>query len=349
MKSYLKFLLLCGLFIFLTGCFQKPKSEGGDTNLFIIAEESDWKVLEPTLREAFEKTIITPQPEKVFVLHWIPPEKFNEVAKRKNLIILGTFETRGELKSKIEKMLSPEVRAKVAAEEEYVFTKKDPWAKNQLLMVLVGNNLDELKQKIAENKEFLYDLFKKKLIKDTAEEMFAKYEQKNLEKELLRKYGWTLRIQHDYFLNIERPQNHFIMLRRTLPGRERWLFVHWIDNADSSIINHEWLIKKRNQLTKKFYQNDRINERFTKSRRIKFLGRDAWVLEGLWENDEKVAGGPFKMYAFYDMATERIYLIDIAVYFPAGEKEPFLRQLDIMAHTFRTNQEITEKDIEEWS
>ena len=47
-------------------------------------------------------------------------------------------------------------------------------------------------------------------------------------------------------------------------------------------------------------------------------------------------GGPFKNYTFYDPLSRRIYMIDISVYAPERDKMPSLRQLNLIARTFRT-------------
>jgi len=330
--------LAAALLLIMGGCLRKPTSTGGETDIYVIADSSDWVVLEPTLKEVFEREIKTPQTEKVFELLWTPPEKLNEVATRKNLILTGAFQSAGAVIPKVG--LSDEVKQRVIAGAAFVFPKRDQWAKEQLMVVLVSNTLEELREKLLANRKFLYELFEKKLLDDTAAEMFRELEQVELEKELLNKYGWTPRIQHDYFINVERPQDRFLMLRRTLPGRERWLFVHWIDEGDSTVLNEKWAIATRNKLTMKFYENDQINEQYAHSREAVFLNRKAILLEGLWENDEKVIGGPFRSYSFYDARARRIYMIDIAVFYPGGEKEPFLRQLDVMANSFKTAQEL---------
>lgn len=336
--------LLLGM---LSGCLQKPESLGDSTDIYVIADSSDWAFLQPTLIEVFQKEILTPQPEKVFELIWAPPDNFGEHAKKKNIILAGALQSQDGVISRVG--LSSEVKARVAAGTAFVFPKRDQWAKNQLLLVLVSNTLAELQDKMLDNKQFLYDLFKKKLIDETLEEMYSRLEQVKLEEELLEKFGWMVRVQHDYIINIERSQDRFVMLRRSLPGRERWLFVHWIDNGDSSQISKEWAINTRNRLTAKFYEGDRINEEYTKSDTIDFLGRRALKLEGLWENEEKVFGGPFRNYSFYDAASKRIYMIDAAVLYPGGEKEPSLRQLDVMAHTFKTAQEAAAGVVNEAS
>ena len=337
------------LLLISLGCFRKPQGAGQDTGLFVIADSTNWVALEPALKDVFERTIKTPQPEKVFGVHWVPPRRFSQFATRKNLVLAGALQSEGEIDGQISKMLSPEVKNRVIDGSAFYFPKDNPWAEGQLLVVLVSNTVTELQDKLMENKKHLYELFQTRLLEETSAKMYQRLEQKELAEKLLNQYGWTVRIQHDYIVNKERPQDRFIMLRRSLPGRERWLFVHWIDDADPSIVDERWVINTRNKQTEKFYEVDLINEEYTSSREVEFLGRSALMLEGLWANEAKMAGGPFRNYTFYDEDSGRIYMIDIAVFFPGGEKEPFLRQLDIMAHSFKTANEIRNDRKEEGS
>jgi hypothetical protein len=334
-RSILLMLLIGG-----SGCIEKSDSIGDGTDIYVIADSADWAFLEPTMIEIFQREILTPQPELVFNLIQVSPANFSQHAKRKNLILAGALEAEGSVVSKVG--LSAEVKQRVAEGTAFVFPKHDQWSKNQLLVVLVSNTLPELQQKMIENREFLHDLFEEKLIDETVREMYGRLEQVKVEKELLERFGWSVRVQHDYMINIERPQDRFVMLRRSLPGRERWLFVHWIDNGDSSVITPEWATGTRNRLTEKFYEGDRIHPKYTKIDTVDFLGRRALKLEGLWENEVKIIGGPFRSYSFYDAASQRVYMIDLAVLYPGGKKEPFLRQLDVMAHTFKTAVEAEE-------
>ncbi len=329
-------IILLILLIVFSGCLKKPKSFGGDTDLFVVADSTDWINLESTFIDVFERRIDTPQPEKVFQVVWVPPYRYQEFATRKNLVLTGALNSEGEISKKIAIMLAPEVKDKVIDGSAFYFPKENPWAKDQLLLVLVSNTLPELQGKMLNRREYLYNLFETKLVYLTSKRMYQSLEQKDLAEELLESYGWSLRIQHDFLINIRRSQERFVMLRRSLPQNERWLFVHWIEDGDPSLINGAWIINKRNQLTQKYYQNDKINREHTNSKEIEFLNRQAVMIEGLWENDEKMVGGPFRNYCFYDQASGRIYMIDIAVFFPGGKKEPFLRQLDIMARTFIT-------------
>jgi len=331
------------LALVLVGCFGKPESHGEGTQLFVIADAENWEKLQPALTEAFQKVIKTPQPEMVFELVWVAPERFAEFATRKHLLLVGTLDSDGEISGKVSEILSPEVEARVRDGSAFYFPKNDPWAKNQLLVVLAANTAPELAEKLVANKQELYNLFEEKLIRETREQMFSQLEQTEMAQKLLHSYGWTLRIQHDYIINIERPMDQFVMLRRSLPGRERWLFVHWLDDADPHVITEDWAIARRNKLTTEFYDKDIIDGNHVAAEEIDFIGRPALKLEGLWRNDNKMVGGPFRTYVFFDEPTNRIYMIDIAVYFPGGQKEPFLRQLDIMAHSFATIAEVSKE------
>lgn len=340
-----KFVVILGIVLLALGCFRKPPSFGDETHLFVITDQDNWDTLQSSLREAFERVIATPQPEKVFEVHWVAPEKFNQFATRKNLALVGILGSEGEINEQVSNMLATDVKQRVVDGTAYVFPKNDPWAKQQLLLVLAGNSIEQLKKNLQQNREYLYNFFKKKLTEETRQKMFEQLEQVELGREILDKYGWTLRVQHDYNLSIERVQDRFIMLRRSLPGRERWLYVHWIEHADPNLINEEWALKTRARLSKKFYGNDKINRNYTNAKEIDFLNRSTLLLTGLWENDDKKVGGPFRNYSFYDNDSGRIYTIDVAVYFPGGKKEPFLRQLDVMAHTFKTAFEIEQEKL----
>lgn len=50
-------------------------------------------------------------------------------------------------------------------------------------------------------------------------------------------------------------------------------------------------------------------------------------------------GGAFVNYAFYDEPTKRIYLIDGMVFAPGFKKREFLRHMEAIAHTFRTQED----------
>ncbi len=343
--------LLAMLSLTLFGCGGKPASVGDSAQLVVVADNEVWADLEDQIRGAFERTVHTPQPEKVFEIIHVGGEEWKSYATRKNLAFVGSLQGTGEISLRVQKMLSEGVRRKVEDGTAYVFPRHDPWAQEQLLLVLASNSTAELGRKLSENSGYLYGLFADKLREETKEQMYAQLEQTDLAAQTLEKYGWALRVQHDYVVYTERPDRGFYLLRRSLPGRERWLFVHWREDIEPDEITDQWIMDARDRLGAEFLNSDQINRdpQYLNFRDVIFAERSAVVLEGLWENDEVLAGGPFRTYVFYDEDTRRTYMVDIAVYYPAGSKEPFLRQLDIMANTFQTAQDLKRKKQKETS
>ncbi|MDQ7063157.1 MAG: DUF4837 family protein [candidate division KSB1 bacterium] len=333
MKIWLVFALILGLWVSY-GCELKKSAIGEESEVVVVADSTLFAAIKPVLQEALEQIILTPQPEKIFTVKYMPPDQLGRAVVRHYILMVGTLDGQDKTSKQVRAMLSEKLLDQVRNGQSFVFRKQEPWAENQLLLVLVAPDSSSLKTRIAENQDYLFDILQEENFRRTEKEMFAQLEQKELEQKLLEKYGWTLRIQHDYIIYREDEKNNFVMLRRTSP--ERWLFVYWVETDNPDIVTRDWIFKTRNWIGRKYYENDRLVDSLYQVHESKIGER--WVLEidGLWENEEKVAGGPWKAFAFYDAATKRAYLIDIAVFAPGMRKEPFLRQLEVMARSFRT-------------
>ncbi|MBT8400476.1 MAG: DUF4837 family protein, partial [Rhodothermia bacterium] len=130
--------------------------------------------------------------------------------------------------------------------------------------------------------------------------------------------------------------------------------------ADPMALTPEWIYQKRDSLGQLyllgnaggFVQIDR--RRPLVAENIDFLDRYGFEVRGLWhlvgpDNAGEIvsygAGGPFLTYAFYDEETGRNYLIDGMVFAPGFDKREFLRQLEVIAHTFKSRAELEPPQI----
>ncbi len=317
-------------------CSLKPRSWWTEGEIGVIADQEDWEILRSPLERVYERVVRTPQIEPMFTIRYVPESDIERYTNYRYLILAATLESEGRVGQIVERVVSdPEIRQGVEEGEYYVFTQRDQWAQNQLMIILVAKDLMTLREKIETNEEFLYAIFDADWNEQLEEDMFARGEQKDIEEELMAIYGWSMRIQRDYYLIQEIPEEGFIWFRRLYP--ERWIFVRWIDGGDTTLLDPYWIIKERNRIGAEYYGGDRVNsDQFLFSRRSTFLGRQAQVTTGLWENDGKVAGGPFINYTFHDSLSRRVYMVDVAVFAPARDKMPYLRRLDVLAHTFHT-------------
>jgi len=146
-----------------------------------------------------------------------------------------------------------------------------------------------------------------------------------------------MRVQHDYYVAVDSSELNYVWLRRFNP--QRWISVYWEPVKDPSVLSKQWMLEKRHGIIRSFYDGDYVYEDENikvQKKVVDFNDRFAIRLDGVWQNEKHVMGGPFRSYAFYNESDGRLYLIDLAVYAPGQRKHQYLRQLEGIASTFRT-------------
>jgi len=344
-KLYLLFVLsIVSLFILIliSGC-TKPRPYGNDYAIHVVADSTIWKQAEPIVRKIFEKTEPTPQPEKLFT---IIKEKNRGYTRFKNLLFISTLDAQDDQSQMINSSLAEAARAKVE-QGEIMFTKQEEWAQDQKIMFLIGTDVTSLLSKMAEKEDDIVFQFEDHWRQFHKNILYTMGEQTDIEKHLLNNYGWTFKLPNDYKLKLQSARDRFVLFHRKVPLR--WVSVFWEEATDPNVITKEYCINKRNSFTKNFYEGEEVEEKFEEVivEEVDFLNRRALKLKGLWKNDQKIAGGPFRMYCFFDGATERIYFIDMHLFSPNLKKSKlhYLRQMDILAHTFKTILEVKPEDL----
>lgn len=328
------------LFFILLSCIlmvqcSKPNEWWKEAEIGVMADSTDWEALGGPLKQVYEKVVRTPQIEKMFVLKYVTDEDFMRYTKFQYLILAATLESKGRVRTLIDNVLKdPGIRKGVEKGDHFVFIQKNQWAKNQLVVILVSKNLPVLIQHIQSNRDFLFGIFKNDFEKRLEKDMFHNRENKEEQQRLMSTFGWTIRLQKDYFLAQEISDKGFLWYRRMYP--ERWIFVRWINGGDSTLLNEKWVVGERNRIGSEYYGGDHVADQYLFSHKGTFLGRPAQITTGLWANEAKEVGGPFKNYTFYDALSERVYMIDLAVFAPGKDKLPYLRRMDIIAGTFKT-------------
>lgn len=334
--KFVRLIIFISVILLIGMCSLKPRSWWTEGVIAVMADPLEWETLQVPIQRVYERVVRTPQIETTFSIRYVSESDFQRYTSYRYLILMATLESQGEIGQIVERVVSdPEIRQGVEKGEYYVFTQRNQWAKDQLMIILVAEDLIALREKIETNGEFLYAIFNTDWNERLEEDMFARGEQEDVEEDLMGIYGWSMRVQRDYFLVQEIPEEGFVWFRRMYP--ERWIFVRWIDGGDTTLLDAYSVVKERNRIGAEYYGGDHVrSDQFLFSRRSTFLGRDAQVTSGLWENDGKVAGGPFINYTFHDPLSRRVYMIDVAVFAPARDKMPYLRRLEVLAHTFHT-------------
>jgi hypothetical protein len=355
MKIFLLFpLLLFSVIIISCDSSNKP-AKGFEDEIIVVADSLEYEELLGSLQTVFEKEIFTPQPEKLFTLKRMNVAQLENNKRSKNIIIAAPLNSGSRTSNYIQAIVDSSVETKLSSDPNFVIYKYDLWAKNQIVAVLAAPTIQGLNNKILKNSDDLLYVFQKK----SDERLFSNlynptYEKKDIEGKFLRDYGWVIYVQADFVVALDKHEDKFVWLRRS-PGSEmeRWLFIHWIDNASPDYLIQDSIKVIRDRLTKKFYQTSDdasyvvvASDNFV-VKEVNFNGRYALFTQGLWELNIKGMGGPFVNYFFYDEKTQRIYMIDGSVYAPKYYKRNLIQQMDVTLQSFRTKSELTNERIEE--
>lgn len=320
---------------------QLPESVGPAQEILVLADPADREAVEGPLRDVFEKVLYTPQEEKVFWLKYGSVEDFERYrySRRKNLLIVAPISAQHATARFLRNLLSSEVQVAVQAGASPVLWKENVWAQEQLLIAVSGQDRAALADNIRLEADRLYRAVEEARNSRIRRLIYRYGERKDVTAHLAREYGWSVRVAFGYRILEALPDSGFVVLSKDNPNR--WLFVYWEDGVPPDALSPDWCIQKRDDITRRFFDGDRAVPTEVAVSQAEFAGKLAYELQGLWENERTWAGGPFKSYAFVDVDLNRFYFIDVGVYAPNKKKEPYLRQVDLLARSFTLVDSLT--------
>lgn len=356
MKKFLVVIYAFSFLYLLAGCDSaKKQATGFEDEIYVVADSSEYEEVKMALQTAFEVEINTPAPEKLFTLKRISPNQIERYESKKNILIVAPINSGSYTSKYINSITDEAVRDKLTKDDSFILSKYDLWAKGQLVTVLSAANMQELEFKILKNKDNLLYAYQKVSDQRLKESLYSpRYERKAIEGKLLRDYGWVIYVQADFKLAKNDPEGKFVWLRRSIGSdMERWIFVHWIDNATPDYLNADSIKAIRNRLTEKYYRtmDDTsyvvIADSFYTTTEVNFNNRYAIFTQGLWDLNIKGMGGPFVNYTFYDEKTRRVYMLDGSIYAPKYYKRNLIQQVDVILQSFYTKAELSQDRIDD--
>lgn len=310
-----------------------PQATGEDNELGILIDADLRADVETTLLEIFCPIVETPQPEQRFIPIFGGMESISRLNTQRFLLLVGTLDGKGEISTLITGMLSPEIYTGVQRGEYFVFHKQNEWARGQHMLILVSSDAPSLVDQAQAESEFLFNIFDKARTRKIKRELYRAHEQKDLARQIRERYGFDLRIPHDYVLVREEPEQGWLRLKRPAPSR--WITLWRSSPLPEDPVDSTWVVQKWSDLAAEYADPVQANTDYLSVKPISISGYPGLELQGLWETIGPQGGGPFFCRAFYNPVDGRAYLLDAAVFNPGGEKEPYLKQLEVILETFR--------------
>jgi hypothetical protein len=328
MKHYIYFIVTALLII---SCSTKQEAIGAADEIIVIVSKEDKSNINDALEKIFSDTLFTPQPEPIYKLNYADPIGFNKLKRQTNLIIgsIGTNELNSGTKL-VKSLLGEELFDETINGNKQIIFSEDQFGRSQLFMIISGKSISDINDTLFEKSDWIKSYFDKKFIEKQKKYLFGSDRLKILSKELKQKYGWEIQIPWGWEVIKELPDSNFIWLGREMPYQ--WFSIHWEDGliVEDSTMAFEY----SNRFPQEYYKNIRYNDYKYQMEQVTFSNWTAWKSIGIWESINEARGGPFINYTWYDGVTNRTYNLNMLVFIPSKNKATFMRQLDIIAHTF---------------
>jgi len=326
--------ILVGM-ILIIGCSSKPSSMGKEGSMLIVADPLDIPIIRPEIERMFGKTIHTPQLETEYRMSWIDAEELTDYTSAPLVLLATTIDGKGPTAKLLRKMLSPSILEGVNSGEYVIFKKLNTWSRPQLLLIVLGRNQTELGENITEWSDSLFawaDGFKRDRVFD---QLFRKGEQRDIEKYIAGKYGYKLKVMHDYLIAQENDSLDFIRLIRHYP--ERWIMVATGELEQGLDFDAQFIYDRRKLISNSFLDPVMTYDENWSAEDVMFSGMEAILIRGVWATVGPTGGGPYFCYGLKIPNSNNYCLIDGAVFFPGEQKIHLLWQLEIIAKTFEVS------------
>jgi hypothetical protein len=314
----------------------------GPLGEYIIVADSTEQAL---LADSLEKYVFPgrhmPIYERPFALRYIDMQQLGQYDTRRNLLLLGSLNGSNDMAVYLRRILSDEARAAIRQGKGYYAWTQDLYAQKQNVLIFTAPDIPALLSGLQQKGAAVADSLWQRYRRDLKASMYANAEQTEVADYLLEFHASAVRVQHDYFVAMNRQADSFYWLRRLnrLQETSRDLFVRYYERGGEIEISPAWMLGERDSLARQFF--GRVEIAGESHLRVKDAQVGAWPaikLETVWRTGNSSIGGPLSMYGFYVPEQDRAYIIDVAVTAVGKRKTDFINQLEIIAETFYIRQ-----------
>lgn len=368
MQRLLGIATLVALFAGLTGCGEvltsSPDAVGQTGNILVVTDSVTWNgPVGDAIRDELGGGLRTlPQPEPAFTLQRqeLSEAFFPQIRRQHSVLFVAPYTSQSSTGQFLRTRLGDEGVQALQRGGRGVILRPNLWADNQVVAYATAPDEEALVQQVRAYGDQLRRAYNTVNRQRLTRDMFRRGRQVGVEERMMDRHGFAVNVQHDYvtvrdttFETVNRNPGTFIRMRR-LVDSDSWrdMFVYYEPDVRLERLHPDSLVALRNRLSRQFVRGAddethvHVEDRYPDVRpvtidTVNFNGRWALEMRGTWylgHDDGRSAGmgGPFVSYAFYDEDSGRFYMVDGMIFAPRYEKREFLRQMEAIAHTFRT-------------
>lgn len=360
--------LFTSLFFF-SGCEgdYRPRAVGPEGEIAVVMDSSYWTGAPgEALRSNVTPWVETlPVSERAFQLRHLEltdERTYERIQDLKNVIIAAPLSDSTNETTFLRRRLSDEAEQAILNGQTAVVSKPDLWRRSQRIYYVAAATPEALAESFQSQGSEIRETFTDVTLQRMNYEMYDEDRRSALEDTLMARHDFAVNVQSDFQIAIDTTTESegFVWLRRLLAQTRREFFVYYVEDVSPDEITPEWIYNTRDSLTRRHLRGNvkgfvKIDyRRALETEQHSFLDRYAYDTRGLWYMVAPVGdgnelqpiggGGPFVNYTFYDQATDRVYMLDGSIFAPDHDKLDLLRQMEVMARTFRTAEDVRSPD-----
>ncbi len=268
--------------------------------------------------------------DPAFLLDFVPFSQFKNHQYVKNQIFAVDLSGADDLARAVPGMLGDAGKDRIRAKEPFMLLARDRWATGQTSLFAVAWSREGLLRLFTgADSTRLRREYEQASVAGLTKTMFTLGEETDLENQVARQYGWTLRLL-DGFYAAQDVKGDFVKFNAADPVR--LILVHWIDDPGLALDAGTW-DPILTRVLEVYNDGDFFMPGLTDTARVSFQDQPALRWDGIWQNEKYTIGGPFRAFAFH--RGQRSYLLVGQVFAPGQDKVPMLRQVEAMLTTFR--------------
>ena len=346
-KSYFSSILFIAIILATSGCKDtlsnlqsKPTALGRMNEIVAICDAKIWEspAQDSMLYYFAGPYPIMPAPEPLFDIRHFTTEELNQDPLRKELRTYVIMADLSDADSPTTRMVTQDLGEEAIRrfnENPDAFTTAglDKWARGQLVVYVLGNNLDELSTNIVR----AFPRVSERIRSHDEGPLFAQTYMNGTSSEastlIAEEFGINLDIPGDYQVAVK--QDNFIWIRKDNRDLTSNIAIRTYDYRSEDQLVLDGLLDMRNRMGVRIQGSSVGSFMQTNSTdlpvytyRKELDGRFAVESRGIWEMTEDFLGGPFVNYAIVD--GDKIIVIDTFVYAPGKDKRDFVQELELV-------------------
>ena len=217
----------------------------------------------------------------------------------------------------------------------------DHWSEPQVVMYLNAPDENSFVSYFSKNKQLIIDtLFYSEMKR--YQKLYTKFNNLVVENKLRDEHNISLRIPGDFRLDVN--TEDFIWISKETPTSSQGILIYTYDFTDPNTLTKEFLINKRDSITKKFVPGPDKGSYMAAEKRVPIYfeeltinGNYAAKIRGLWQTINYIMGGPFVSVTIIDEKRNRVITVDGYVYGGKKDKKLLLWQIESILHSIKIN------------